>query len=74
MIQIFVTRLWHLGVTTAAFQKSFNESNPKPNKIWVDKESEFCNRSMKSWLEKNAIERYSAHNEGKLFLKDLLEP
>ena len=23
------------------------------------------NRSMKSWLEKNAIEMYSAHNEGK---------
>ena len=26
---------------------------------------EFYNRSMKSWLEKNDIEMYSAHNEGK---------
>ena len=25
----------------------------KPNKLWVDKGSKFCNRSMKSWLEKN---------------------
>ena len=30
--------------------------------IWIDK---FYNRSMKSWLEKNNIEMYSAHNEGK---------
>ena len=33
--------------------------------IWVDKGSEFYNRSMKPWLEKNDIEMYSAHNEGK---------
>ena len=31
----------------------------------VDKSSEFYNRSMKSWLEKNDIEIYSTHNEGK---------
>ena len=37
----------------------------KPNKIWVDKGSKFYNRSMKSWLEKNVVEMYSAHNEGK---------
>ena len=37
----------------------------KPNKIRVYKGSEFCNRSTKSWLEKNAIELYSNHNEGK---------
>ena len=39
--------------------------NCKPNKIWVDKGTEFYNRSMKSWLEKNAIEMYSTYNEGK---------
>ena len=33
--------------------------------MWVDKRSEFYNRSIKSWLEKNDIEMYSAHNEGK---------
>ena len=31
----------------------------------VYKAREFHNRSMKSWLEKNAIELYSIHNEGK---------
>ena len=50
---------------TNAFQKILNESNRKPTKICVGKESEFYNRSMKSWLEKNDIEFYSAHNEGK---------
>ena len=45
--------------------KILGESNGKPNKIWVDKAREFYNRSMKSWLEKNAIELYSIHNEGK---------
>ena len=37
---------------TNAFQKILDESNHKPNKIWVDKGSEFYNRSMKLWLEK----------------------
>ena len=48
-----------------AFQKILKESNCKPNKIWVDKGSKFYNRSMKSWLEKNAIKMYSTHNEVK---------
>ena len=48
-----------------AFQNILNKSNRKPNKIWVDKGNEFYNRSMKSWLEKNDIEMYSPHNEGK---------
>ena len=37
----------------------------KPNKIWVDKGSEFYNRSMKSWLQDNDIVMYSTHNKGK---------
>ena len=62
------------GITiTIAFHKILKESNHrgaksvgrKPNKIWVDKGSEFYNRSMKTWLEKNEIEMYSTHNEGK---------
>ena len=41
------------GVTiTNPFQKVLKESNRKQNEIWVDKGSEFYNRSMKSWLEK----------------------
>ena len=37
----------------------------KPNNIWVDKGSEFYNRSMKSYLEKYDIEMHSTHDEGK---------
>ena len=36
---------------TNAFQKILKEYNRKPNKIWVDKSSEFYNGSMESWLE-----------------------
>ena len=42
------------GITiTDAFQKS----NRKPNKIWVDKGSEFYNRSIQSRLKKNDRKR-----------------
>ena len=50
---------------TKAFQEILDESGHKPNKIWVDKESEFYNRLMKSWLKDNDMEMYSTHNEGK---------
>ena len=46
---------------TNAFQKILDEFNRKPNKIWVQKDSEFYNKSMKSWLEKNAVDMYSTH-------------
>ena len=53
------------GITiTNAFQKFLDESNCKPNKIFMDKGSEFCNRSIKLWLQDNDVEMYSAHNEG----------
>ena len=53
------------GITvTNAIQKMLEESNPKPNKIWVNKGSEFYNSSMKSWLQDNNIEMYSTQNEG----------
>ena len=31
---------------TNAFEKILDESNRKPNKIWVDKGSEFCNNGI----------------------------
>ena len=37
------------NIITNAFQKILDESNCKPSKIWVDKGSEFYNRSMKSF-------------------------
>ena len=47
------------------FQKILNDSRRKPNKMWVDNGSEFYNRPVKLWLEKNNIEMYSTHNKGK---------
>ena len=49
----------------SAFQKLLKESEGKPNKIWVDKGSEFYNYSFKKWLKDNDIEMYSIHNKGK---------
>ena len=40
------------GITiTKAFQEIVNESSRKPCKTWVDKNSKFYNRTMKSWLQ-----------------------
>ena len=45
MLLIPSVNTYDITITTA-FQKILNESNPKPNKIWVDKGSKFDNRSM----------------------------
>ena len=47
------------------FQKTLDNSMRKPNKIWVDKGSEFYNRFFKKWLKDNDIKMYSTHNEVK---------
>ena len=46
---------------TDGFQKLLDESNHKLSKIWIDKGSEFYNRSMKSILQ---------NKENLLLLKD----
>ena len=48
-----------------AFEIILKQSNRKPNKIWVDKGSEFYNAYFKKWLRDNDIVMYSTHNEGK---------
>ena len=48
-----------------AFKQTLKESNSKPNKIWVDKGSEFYNSSFKKLLKDNDIKMYSTNNEGK---------
>ena len=54
------------GISTVnVFQSILNKSKRKPNKIWVDKGSEFCNSSFKKWLQDNDIIMYSTNNEGK---------
>ena len=58
VIDIFSKYAWVVplkdkkGITiTNAFQKILKESNRKPNKIWVDKGTEFYNNSVKKWLK-----------------------
>ena len=65
VIDIFSKYTWVIplkdkkGISTInAFQKNLKESNRKPNKIWVDKGSEFYNNSFKKWLKDNDIEMY----------------
>ena len=54
------------GITiTNAFPKIQNKSGIKPNKIWVDKGSEFYNKSLNSQLQNNNTEMHSTHSTGK---------
>ena len=72
VIDIFSKYVWVVplkdkkGISIVkAFQIILKQSNRKPNKIWVDKGSEFYNASFKKWLQDNYIVMYSTHNEGK---------
>ena len=38
-----------------AFSETVNESNCKPNKLWIDQGSEFDNKLMQEWLKNNDI-------------------
>ena len=44
---------------------------PKPNKIWVDKASEFYNSSFKKWLEDNKIRICSTFNKEKSVVAEI---
>ena len=48
----------------AAFQSILEQSHRQPNKIWIDKGSEFYD-NYKKCLQENDIVMYSTHNEGK---------
>ena len=48
-----------------AFNKIIEQSDRKPNKIWVDQEGEFYNNVFEKWLSDNDINMYSTYNEGK---------
>ena len=50
-----------------AFQSILKQSNRKPNKIWVDKGSEFYNASFKKWFQEHMMK------ENLLLVKNLLE-
>ena len=47
------------------FENILDNSNRKPNKIWVDHGSEFYNNKCKKFLKDNDIEIYSTFNEGR---------
>ena len=72
VIDIFIKYAWVVplkdkkGVSiVTAFESILKQSHRKPNKIWVDKGSEFYSASFKKWLQDNDIVMYSTHNEGK---------
>ena len=50
------------------FENILEKSRHKPNKIRVNKASEFYKRSMKSQLKDKDTEMYLTHNEGKSVL------
>ena len=50
---------------TDAFNRITKMSNRKPKKLWVDRGTEFFNRTMDQWLKSNDVERYNTYNEGK---------
>ena len=54
------------------FEKILDDSNRKPDKIWVDKGSKFYSSSFKKWLKDNDIEMYLIHNEGKYVVAEKL--
>ena len=56
-----------------AFQSILKQSNKKPNKIWVDKGSEFYNAYFIKLLRDNNIVMYSTHHEGKSFVAERLK-
>ena len=48
-----------------AIQCILDSSKTKPNKLWVDQDSESYNSTFKKWLENDDIKMYSAYNEEK---------
>ena len=56
---------------TNVFKNILDKSGRKPNKIWMDKGSEFYNRSMKPWLQDNGTEMYSTNNKGKYVVAEI---
>ena len=77
VIDIFSKYVWVVplkdkkGISIVkAFQSILKQSNRKPNKVWVDKGSEFYNAYFKKWLRDNDIAMYSTHNEGKSFVAE----
>ena len=72
MIDVFTKYAWvkplkyKKGKTVLdAFIEIVNESNRKPNKLWVDQGKEFYNERMQKYSVLNECLMYSTHHEGK---------
>ena len=76
-LPFFLWNLFKKGVTIVnTFQSVSDNSRRKPNRIWVDKESEFYKNSFKKWLKDSDVEMYSIQNEekivvAKIFIRNL---
>ena len=64
VLDIYTKYTWVVSLKNKIYM-NLVEPNRKPNKIWGNKGSESCNRSIKSWLKGNGIEICSSHNDGK---------
>ena len=71
VIDVFSKYAWAIPLVskegksvTEAFD-IIKRSKRKPKFLWVDKGTEFYNRTFQKWLRENNIEMYSTHNEGK---------
>ena len=77
MIDVFTKYAWvnplkdKKGKTVLnAFIETVNESNRKPNKLWVDQRREFYYKLIQEWLDNNNTLMYFTHNEGKLVIAE----
>ena len=53
-------------VGVIGFQIFLNNSHYKPNKTWVNRGREYCNKSIKLWLKDKSTTINSEHKEEKL--------
>ena len=66
IIDVFTKCAWVRPLTDKKSKTFFNcfieivnESNCKPNKLWIDNRREFYNKPMQNWLDHNIIFIYS---------------
>ena len=70
VIDVFSKYAWVEGMKTKTGQEittAFRKitSRRKPKMLWVDKGTEFYNRTFRRWLDEQDIHLYSTENEGK---------
>ena len=72
MIDVLTTCAWVKSLKNKSktvlygFVEIVNESDHKPNKLWVDQGREFYSSPMRQYLDNNDILMYSTHNEMKV--------